>query len=220
MSPGKRRWTLFRQLIGSLVPLIFVAPPIGLGVQEVVAHGPSLKVLMWVGVTIVVGWFAVCLFGQVGSGGVRKAMAIRLQNERPGDPFPKWFVGFARPTHKSLIDHHEDLGWLILEDELLVVLGSIRRFEIPRRMVTGIKREPNAHSILGLGGWIKIEGEVGGEKIGLRLEPRIKPTLLGNRMKIGPIQREIKSWLQQPEGTLAANEDNSLDLGSPGSSGD
>jgi hypothetical protein len=62
-----------------------------------------------------------------------------------------------------------------------------------------VRYRPNVHTLLGLGRWISIEGEVHGRPIRLRVESRVRDTMLGN-LALGPWLRDsIERWrLGQP----------------------
>jgi hypothetical protein len=180
--------------MGSVIPLIFTAPVLALGTREAVEQGFTLTLLGYVALVMVVGWVTTSLFGQVGSGGVKRWMAHKLQDERPADPNPKWFIGFATPDYRSMLDPHEDLGWLVLAEDEIDLIGTQLRLQIPRGALTQVTRKANPHTALGLGGWIAIDWEENGVVSQIFLEPRARPTVLGNKLMIKRLIVELETW--------------------------
>ena len=116
---------------------------------------------------------------------MRRLLAARL---RP--PAGATFVGYAGPSFTGLLDAHEDVGFLDLGRDSLVFVGEGRKVEVPRREVERVTFRPNAHTWVGLGRWVVVKA--GAHT--LLLEPRERPTMLGNAMISRRLRREIEAW--------------------------
>ena len=99
------------------------------------------------------------------------------------------FVGCSSPRHFGVLDAHENVGFLILDEDLRVVCENTT-LRLPRSQIVEVRLRPNVHSWLGLGRWVSVEGE----GIRLYLEPRNARTLLANRRASGPLLERIRRW--------------------------
>src|SRR5688572_20969537 len=107
------------------------------------------------------------------------------------------FVGMASPSYRSIIDPHEDVGFLIVQPDRLEYHGETMEIVLKRDEVQGILFRPNAHTLAGLGRWIAIEGRVGGKLVRLLIEPRERPTLLANLAYGKKLKERLESWLKR-----------------------
>lgn len=175
---GPPVWTHRRRVIGNLLPILCAAPFGILGLVLMYREGALLgRGFAVFSLTPIVGWLAVNWLGLFENGAMRRAMerrAIHLPDER-------WFVGAATPTFVGLLDPHEDVGFLWIDDENIGFFGEHLRISIRRASVTSIRFRPNIHSLIGLGRWVSIEAVIDGHPAQLRIEPRERPTLFGNR---------------------------------------
>lgn len=167
-----RIWNLGRQLAGNLLPLIFALPLLALALQEIVRNGPTSRAFLYTLGFFVIGWLAVNFLGLVGNRSLRRKMDFRYRDEFGADPDPRQFVGFARPGKFGLLDPHEDVGWLVYRNSTLDYWGEQFQFQIPYASVVAVSLRRNFHSLLGLGGWLSVDAEVGGSPVRLLVEPR------------------------------------------------
>lgn len=149
--------------------------------------------------TLVLGWMAVNVLGLTGNRVMKKEMLRRLMAERGDTSSPRWFVGFARPKFRGLLDPHEDVGWLILESDRIVYWGESRRIELHRDQIVRVHVRPNIHTIVGLGRWVAVEAVLDGRPARLLIEPREFPMLVQNLWLSGRIRREIEAWAARTE---------------------
>lgn len=176
-----RVWTTGRRLAGNLVPLGLALPFFLWAMVELAFRGATWTVV-WAGLGFfVVGWLGTNFLGLWGNGWMKRQLETRFRSLRPDDTAERFFVGFARPQFKNMLDPHEDVGFLVLGEDEAEFWGSELQFSMPWSVVTGVRRRGNIHSWLGLGGWVSLEGEVAGKPVRMLLEAREQPTLLGNR---------------------------------------
>lgn len=150
--------------------------------------------LMWLGISLGVGWVSICLFGLAGNGQLKQRMGKKLHDVRPFDKGKRWFVGFARPKYRGLLDAHEDVGFLCLHSDRAEFFGDQRRIELMKRSIRKISFRANPHTLLGLGRWISIDAENEGKPVRMLIEPREKATLLGNLLFSRRLIKEIREW--------------------------
>jgi hypothetical protein len=137
---------------------------------------------------------AVNVLGLTGNRFMKKEMLHRLNAERGDSDSKKWFVGFARPKFRGLLDPHEDVGWLILESDRIVYWGEARRIELHRDQIVRVHVRANIHTLVGLGRWVAVEAVLDGRPARLLIEPREFPMLIQNLWLSGRIRREIEAW--------------------------
>jgi hypothetical protein len=201
MPPQERLlWTTTRRLWGNLLPLIVVGPGLALSLNEVVSKGLTPFFWGWIAATSIGGWFFVNWFGLTGNKAMKEALTAQFDEDHPHDRREKWFVGFARPSFKSYLDPHEDVGFLVLDSSRMIFMGEARRVELHRDQVTGIGFRANIHSWLGLGRWVTVEAVLDGKPGRLMIEPREKATLIANRRLGADIHRALIDWSQTPKG--------------------
>ncbi len=179
-SQRPKIWNLGRQLAGNFIPLALSLPLLALALQETVRFGPTARGGLLTLAFLAVGWLSVNLFGLVGNRSLRKKLDFLYRDRFGADPAPRHFVGFARPGKFGLLDPHEDIGWLIYRNSSLDYWGEQFQFELPCPAISGVGLRRNFHSLLGLGGWIAIDAELGGKPIRLLVEPRERGTHWGN----------------------------------------
>ncbi|MER3466900.1 MAG: hypothetical protein C4340_07430, partial [Armatimonadota bacterium] len=106
------------------------------------------------------------------------------------------FVGIATPKHRSLLDPHEDVGWLWMEGGELRFKGERLSLSIPQEVILRAGYRANAHTILGLGRWVVVEGVREGKRFALKIEPREKRTLLANKREGARLLTALRAWLR------------------------
>ncbi|ARU41861.1 hypothetical protein CCB80_12210 [Armatimonadetes bacterium Uphvl-Ar1] len=189
-SERKRVWSLGRQIPGNLIPVLLSFPLLGLSVQEIVRFGVTPKGILLGLAFFVVGWMGVNFLGLFGNRGLRHAIEMRFKDEYEYDKSERFFAGFSRPGKYGLLDPHEDLGFLVFRDEELEFFGEVHHVSLPYSAIKGVGKRANIHSLLGLGGWVAVDAEVGGKLVRLQVEPRVKATHWGN-------SRLRKEWISK-----------------------
>jgi hypothetical protein len=149
-----------------------------------------------VGAGVVLGWLATNWFGALPNRRMRAQLEriLKVKEEVLGDA--PWFVGFATPKYSSALDPHEDVGFLVMEPDRLRFVSETRVVELPRRDVKGVRYRGNVHTLIGLGRWVSVEGEVSGRPVRLLLEPRERPTMLGNLRASRRLRDAIGKWVK------------------------
>ncbi|MDR3691965.1 MAG: hypothetical protein P4L46_21475 [Fimbriimonas sp.] len=188
-------WTARRKWLGNVVPSLFWFPLAAIGVYLVAAHGQFLGTGLWfLAVSTIAGWLAVNQFGFFENAKMRRTLELILKaqgNEMTGEFL---FVGFATPKYSSMVDAHEDVGFLeILEDRICFV-SETRKVEIQKVNVSGVGTYFNVHSLLGLGGWVGVDALVGDKRIRMLIEPRERPTLLGSKSYRARLAKRLREW--------------------------
>jgi hypothetical protein len=107
------------------------------------------------------------------------------------------FVGVATPRYSSMLDPHEEVGYLIAQPDRLEFHSETKTIEVFREQVKRIRFRPNVHTLLGLGRWVSVEGTADGKPIRLLIEPRDKPTLLGNFLRSKALLLRLRRWLAE-----------------------
>ena len=188
-------WTSRRKWLGNLVPALFWLAPTAGGIYWIIRTniviGPGLWLLVG---GQVLGWLALNLFGLFENGRIRRDSMRNLAHRQPPAPGPVVFVGCASTRHHSILDAHEDVGFLAFGKYELEFIGDEKRVRILREQVQKIHFLPNVHSIMGLGRWIAVEATIGGLPVRLLVEPREKDTMLGNLLISGWLKRVIEDW--------------------------
>ncbi|HTQ11773.1 MAG TPA: hypothetical protein VMI31_17055 [Fimbriimonadaceae bacterium] len=192
---AERVWSSRAKWAGNLIPVAFMAPFAIAGIllmvslHQINALGVALCLL-----SLVAGWLAVNRFGLFGNERLRRQIQTRVLGESGRDASKGIFVGFARPAFVGLLDAHEDLGFLFLDQDELAFIGEVHQATVRRQDVLGVRFRANVHSTLGLGRWVGIEAIHKGKRVRLLVEPREAKTLLGNRKRGTQLRREIIDW--------------------------
>lgn len=187
-------WTSRRKWLGNLIPASIWLVPTAAGIIWSIRQDNFLGIgLIGVIIGLVAGLLAVNFFGLFENEAMKRTLEIRL---RARGEFPKdsiCFVGFARPEYSSMLDPHEDVGFLELRPNELRILGESLQIEISKSEVKEIRFRPNVHSIFGLGRWISIETE----QSRLLIEPRQLRTLRKNLRFGRSLRAELEAWLKK-----------------------
>lgn len=189
-------WTNRRKWLGNLIPALFWLPPAVIGVYLIAFKNQLTGAGVWYLVaSTVLGWAAVNVFGLFENSRMRRQLEHILQAKGTELGSERYFVGFATPSYSSMLDAHEDVGFLVIHKDRLQFLSESRSIELYKTEIHQIRYRPNVHSILLLGRWISAEGVSGGKPIRLLVEPREKKTLLGNRLFGPKIRAALTAWL-------------------------
>lgn len=190
--------TTGKKVTGNLLPLVLASPLLYQAIRVSGTEGASMELIVWVGLFLVATWLLLALLGLVGNGAMKHEVGRRLHLERAFDKTERYFVGFARPTYKSALDPHEDVGFLLLHGDRVEFWGSEHRAAIRKADIVGARFRPNTHTLVGLGRWVSVEAVVDEKPVRLLVEPREKPTLVGNLLYSKRLLRRIRDW--QAEG--------------------
>lgn len=190
-----RIWTTRRKWLGNLIPILCVLPFVILsGIFVWVQRGVGVVPIVIGLAGIVVGWLAVNQFGLIGNAELRTALQRKLLAKASKNATSGIFVGFARPTYMGLLDAHEDLGFLFIEEDRVEYCGEQYHVLMHRWEIKNIRFRPNVHTYLGLGRWISIEGTVLNKPVRLLIEPRQSATLFGNRQRSRELRAKLEAW--------------------------
>jgi len=188
-------WTTRRKWLGNLVPIPFWLIPTVTGVWLTFHSGKILGPGLWILVAgQFIGWIALNLFGLFENGRIKRDSMRNLTLRRPPAAGPVIFVGCASSRHHSLLDAHEDVGFLAFGPHELEFIGDEKRVRLIREQITKVRFLPNVHSLLGLGRWISVEAIINGMPVRLLVEPRERNTLLGNLALSGWLKKTIVDW--------------------------
>lgn len=153
--------------------------------------------IYWILAGTVAGWLAVNVLGLFQNARMKRQLQLILESK--GEPTPDGpFVGFATPRFSSMIDPHEDVGYLRLAPDRLTISTETQTVELPRSQISKVRFRANVHSLLGLGRWVSVEGTIDGKRIRLLIEPRQRNTLFGNLRYSKEVAQSIKRWLRNP----------------------
>ncbi len=157
------------------------------------------KGLLVLGLAQVAAWLTLNWTGLFDNRRMRKALGKELAVLKPGFRGFSAFVGFASPRHTSMLDPHEDVGYLLLTPEAIEFIGDARTIVVKRSQIFGVRFKANIHSVLGLGRWISIEGRMEGKPFEMLFEPRDRDTLIGNLLLGKTLKIRIDNWLKRNE---------------------
>ena len=188
-------WTSRRKWLGNVVPILFWILPTAIGIYLTFRSPKIFGVGLWIlAGGQLLGWVALNLFGLFENGRIKRDSMRNLALRRPPAPGPVIFVGCASSKHHSVLDAHEDVGFLAFGVHEIEFIGDERRMRILREQINRIRYLPNVHTIVGLGRWISIEATINGLPVRLLLEPRERNTLLGNLALSSWLRKTIENW--------------------------
>jgi hypothetical protein len=183
-------WSDFRRWMSNLLPLVPVAPLPALALYFDSNNRAVAANVVWASIPVVL-WLGINFLALYQNAKIRRALKPLIEKT---DALRSTFVGFARPKHKSPIHHHEDVGYLLVFPDKVEFVGESHRHELLRDEIKAIRFRFNLNSIFGLGRWVSIEGVSSGKHVRLMVEPREKPTLLGNRVYGKLLLKDLRSW--------------------------
>jgi hypothetical protein len=181
--------------MGNLLPMLVFLPFAASGVLLMYLRAEIFGLGFYLLVAgVVLGWLGVNFFGLFGNAALKRKMAVLVLTDRKNFEGPRHFVGLATPSYSSLLDAHEDVGYLLLYEDRIEFVGEKLRIGLPRTLITNVRFRSNIHSILGLGRWVSVDGIVGEKPVRLLVEPREHHTLLKNKAYSRKLLEEIKAW--------------------------
>jgi hypothetical protein len=193
-AAGKHVLTTQHKLMGNLVPLAVLVVVAGLGAVLISRSRSDMLGWFLLLSSPVLTWMTVNFVGLWDNRRLRAQVDFRLMTLRPRSLDRKYFVGFARPAYRSVLDPHEDVGFLIFHEDRLEFFGGELHFTLFRDDYADVVRRTNPHTLLGLGGWVSIEGRVEGQPVRMYIEPREDFSLIGNRRWARFLELEVRKW--------------------------
>ena len=198
-------WTSQRRLLGNLIPALVVLPFAVAGLyllwRDAQEKGDFLGWgLVVFAVAVPLGWLAVNFFGLYQNAAMRREMQQRLRRSREKVTSRRYFVGFSTPVFRSVIDAHQDVGYIILHPDKLEFYGDVIKAELRKDSIIGIRFRANPHTLLGLGRWISVEGLVNEAPVRMLMELRECATLLGNLRRSKALKQRLETWLKEAPG--------------------
>jgi hypothetical protein len=191
-------WTARRKLMGNLIPALFWLPPALAGVWLILRADQHLGLgLALLGLATVAGWVAMSWFGYFENAKMRRQLERILSAD--GTPLPdgRIFVGFATPAYSSVLDAHEDVGFLLFDGDAIQFVSETRSVEVYRGQVQRVRYRLNPHSFVFLGRWISVEGSAGDRPIRMMLEPRERRTMWANRRFGRELRQRLDEWAKE-----------------------
>ena len=177
-----------------MLPALFWFPFLVAGLAVMAKQGEPLGLGLWLLIAgTIIGWLAVNRWGLFENDRMKRQLELIL-HAKGTTLTDAIFVGFSTPKYSSTLDPHEDVGFLILEADHLRFVSETREINLPRPSVGSIHFRPNIHSLLLLGRWLAVEGEMDGKPIRLLLEPRKHRTLLKNRQEGKALLAKMLAW--------------------------
>lgn len=191
MAKTKRRtWSTYRKLMSNLVPALAFVPIFSVGIFLFQREQPTLAVVCFA-LSVICGLFAINLLGLFQN----RKMLAELKPLVQGRHEPLWFAGIGKPGAIGALDPHEDIGFLLLTKEGVEFIGEASRYKIPFDDIVSVSYRMNAHSLVGLGRWVAIDGRHEGKKFRLLVETRTHPTLLQNKREGVRLASELRKFL-------------------------
>jgi hypothetical protein len=194
-----KAWSTRRKLLGNMIPIALSMPFAALAIAGMLRNerifGPEFLLLCGFPVS---AWALMNFFGLHQNRAIRAELARRFKLGPPGEGPERHFVGVARPAYRGLLDPHEDVGFLFLEPRRLLFRGDSMEIALERDAIRQIRFRPNAHSLVGLGRWVSVEGVVEGKPVRLLIEPRERRTLLGNLRASRTLRARLERWVEEP----------------------
>lgn len=189
-----RWWSGELKWMGNLVPMIFWLPLTAAGVLIGLVKHNYLVGAYLVLAGQIIGWIAINNFGLWQNKALKRHLG-KLFELRQGD-FDGFriFVGLSRPGFKSLLDPHEDIGYLAIDGSHLFFVGEHFGFRVQASEIENIAFASSIHTLLGLGGWVELDLTHDGERKILYFEPREERTLWRNNRLRKKLVGRLLNW--------------------------
>src|SRR5687767_5706701 len=107
-------WTMRRKWLGNILPALVWLPLALGGIFWMIRNGEVVGLGLWLLVAAtVLGWLAVNFLGLFENRKMKRQVAriLEARGQSVGDA---WFVGIATPRFSSMLDPHEEVGYLFL----------------------------------------------------------------------------------------------------------
>ena len=192
-------WTIQRRVLGNVVPALFWVPLASFGLLWMAYRAELTGLGLWfLFAASMVGWFSLNQFGLFQNSKMRRHLERLLKAKGEDFGGRVWFVGFASPRYSSLLDAHEDVGFLRLLPDRLRFRSETRVVELMRDQIVTVRFRMNVHSLVGLGRWVSVEAIADGQPIRLLLEVRDRATMLANLKRSRSFLDALKQWMSEP----------------------
>lgn len=177
----KRIWSLPRQLAGNFIPLALAFPFFFSGIV-LLNRGDVGFAWLACGLSAWVGIVAVNRLGYFQNSTMKREFNWRHQRELQVLQGTRYFAGVATSHYVSLLDPHEDIGFLYFDPAGIRFFGEEIRILIPFERVTSVKRAFNPHTLFLLGGFVEVQflNEDGKPNL-LKIELREEKTVSRNK---------------------------------------
>lgn len=179
-----------------MVPALLSVPVFVLAVTLYVLGYHELAIVCFI-VFPFIGWLSVNRYGLFQNECMQDELLKRFKQENITLPSDAVFVGFAGPNHVSLLDAHEDVGFICITESGIEFYGDTQRHQLNKNEIMGVRLRANVHTLLGLGRWISIEGKKDDVLVRMMIEPRAKRTLWRNRQLGNQMIQQLRAWLNK-----------------------
>lgn len=196
-EPETKIWTRQRRLMGNLIPFLFWLPPTAYGFVQILQKQDYLgEGLWWMLAGLFCGWLGVNFSGVQVNRHMETELRKRLEFRRENLGAQRWFVGFASPKFAGVLDAHEDVGFLVLDQDEIRFVSDTRKIRVRRDDVERVRFRPNVHTMLGMGGWISIEGHSADVPFRLLIEPRVHGQMLLNFSMSRSLRKKLTEFVR------------------------
>lgn len=196
MARTRKVWTNGRKWVGNLLPALFFVPPVAWGVYWMLKNDLILGSGFWFVIAgTLLGWIGLNLFGLTGNAFMRRELKRNLMAKNVSFDDPHFFVGFSSPKFFSVLDAHEDIGFLFLRESTIEFVGELNQVKIGRAEIQRIRFRPNVHTWVGIGRWVSIDGLRKKSRFRMNIEPREKNYLLLNLLTSRRVRDQIQAWV-------------------------
>lgn len=194
-EPKNLYWTHRAKWIGNILPLLIGVPFIVIGlIIGARSHSWRDGVLIWFGLGVLLPALTLNWLGLAGNQTLKSDFYARnsraFARESDSDCL---FFGVASSGFRSLLDPHEDIGFICLHENGFRFYGEKIRVEVSGAEIKGLGWKANPHSWLGLGGFALITYNQKGEDKTLLMESREKSSLLANKKLTHSVLDQLKS---------------------------
>lgn len=186
-----RIWSGTKKILGNLIPAVFSLPFAAIGLIQFRPESPlALNPILWLAAFPVVGVIALNFTGLFGNSSMQNELGKRWGRAHGAPKGELNFIGFAHPNFKSIWDPHQEIGFLVINEDHLLIFGENEEFKIEKSSITDLRFRSNAHSWIGLGRFICIEA---GPST-LYIEPRKYQSILKNKRHGATLLEQLKQW--------------------------
>lgn len=190
-------WSDFRKWMSNVLPLAACVPfPIAGYYFD--SQGKALISIICYAATLPALWLGINFLALFQNSQLKTALRRKLEAVHPEQMGKAVFAGFSRPNAASGIHLHEDVGWVMMDDDAIRFLGERSQYDLSKQMVKNVRFGANWNTLLGLGRWVIVEGTESGKRIQMRFEPRERPTMLANLFYGKTLLNRIREWAKKP----------------------
>ncbi len=178
--------------MGNLLPGILSVPALVGGLILFRLDDPfnSLPLLLMFG-SSVVGWLLINCLGLYDNSTMRTELGRRLDRDLGAEPRRQIFIGYSKPKFRSILDPHENVGFLIIEPDKWILFGEQAKRIILTKDILEVSWRKNTHSSILLGGFLRLDYRDSTGIQTVNIESREKGTLLANRKVTRALVKEF-----------------------------